>query len=62
MWKFKNLKDFEVENPTDISPENQRVADLALFSFLKVLAKINKLSHILDYRKNADLNARMPGY
>jgi len=62
VWKFKNLKDFEVENPTDISPENQQVADLALFSFYKVLAKINKLTPILEYRKNADLNARMPGY
>ena len=35
---------------------------MALFSFIKILAKINKLSHILDYRKDAALNERMPGY
>jgi Adenylate and Guanylate cyclase catalytic domain len=38
------------------------MADLALFSFLKIIAKINKFSHILDYRNNEKLNERMPGY
>jgi hypothetical protein len=38
------------------------VADLALFSFLKVIAKINKFSHILEYRNNENLKERMPGY
>jgi len=45
-----------------VSPENQVVADLALFSFVKVLAKINKLTHILEYRQHTALNTRMPGY
>ncbi len=35
--------------------ENQQLADLALFSFLKIIAKINKYSHILDYQKNQGL-------
>jgi len=35
---------------------------MAIFSFVKVLAKINKLSHILDYRKDQGLNEKMPGY
>jgi len=35
---------------------------MAVFSFVKILAKINKLSHILDYRKDQGLNERMPGY
>lgn len=35
---------------------------MSLFSFLKIIAKINKFSHILEYSKNPDLNARMPGY
>ena len=26
------------------------------------MAKINKLSHILEYRNDPDLNLRMPGY
>lgn len=38
------------------------MADLALFSFLKIIAKINKFSHILQYRNNQALNDRMPGY
>lgn len=35
---------------------------MALFSFIKIIAKINKLTHILDYRHDPDLNARMPDY
>ena len=35
---------------------------MALFSFIKIIAKINKLSHILEYRKDPGLNARMPDY
>jgi class 3 adenylate cyclase len=29
---------------------------------LKIIAKINKLQHVLDYRKDPALNERMPGY
>jgi len=47
---------------TFISHENRQIADMSLFSFLKIIAKINKFSHILEYSKNPDLNARMPGY
>lgn len=46
----------------NISHENRQIADMSLFSFLKIIAKINKFSHILEYNKNPDLNARMPGY
>ncbi len=45
-----------------ISRENRIVADMALFSFLKIIAKINKYSHILEYRKDEQLNDRMPDY
>jgi hypothetical protein len=38
------------------------VADLSLFSFVKIIAKINKLSHILEYRNDEALNKRMPDY
>jgi class 3 adenylate cyclase len=31
------------------------LADLALFSFIKVIAKINKFSHILEYRQDEGL-------
>jgi class 3 adenylate cyclase len=62
VWKFKTLKDFEPGNDGTISPENKIVADMALFSFLKVLAKINKMTQILEYRKHPELCERMPGY
>lgn len=37
-------------------------SDLALFSFIKIIAKINKFSHILEYRNDPGLNERMPDY
>ena len=62
MWKFKNDADFINNKTGRISKENQTVSDLALFSFIKIIAKINKLSHILEYRKDKGLCERMPGY
>lgn len=53
VWKFKNQDEFfnkEHDDSFKISPENQQVADLALFSFLKIIAKINKFTHILAYQ------------
>jgi class 3 adenylate cyclase len=35
---------------------------MALFSFLKIIAKINKYSHILEYRKEPGLQARIDDY
>ena len=32
------------------SEDNSSTADLALFSFLKIIAKINKYEHMLSYR------------
>lgn len=62
VWKFKREQDFTKKGNMHISHENKVVADLALFSFIKVIAKINKLTHILEYREDPALNARMPGY
>ena len=62
VWKFKRVEDFYPEADGSICDENRVVADMALFSFVKVLAKINKLSHILEYRKDPSLNKSMPGY
>lgn len=62
VWKFREDKDFLPGNDGTLSKANQYCADLALFSFIKIIAKINKLSHILEYRDDPDLNERMPGY
>ena len=35
---------------------------MALFSYLKILARINKYSHIREYRKRDDLNAMITNY
>ncbi len=37
-------------------------ADLALFSFLKIIAKINKLEQIVEYSRNPLLLEKMPGF
>ena len=65
MWKFKRVEDFldETKKGTDhICKENKIMADLSLFSFIKVIAKINKYTHILEYRNDIALNERMPDY
>ena len=62
VWKFKRMDDFNEKATGQVHPENQIVADLALFSFVKVIAKINNLSQILSYRNNKALTDRMPGF
>ena len=59
VWKLK-----ENNGLIDIQSKdyNARVADLSLFSFIKVIAKINKFKNILAYRNDPGLNERMPGY
>lgn len=55
VWKFPNADEIEQMdmnnqyNNDRISKENQIVADLSVFSFLKVIAKLNKYRHILKY-------------
>jgi len=49
VWKLKQDKeDLEFV----ITDENRLIADMALFSFVKINAKINKYTHIRDYRQN----------
>lgn len=33
-----------------------------MFSFLKIIAKINKMSHVVDYSRNEVLRAKIPDY
>jgi class 3 adenylate cyclase len=35
---------------------------MAVFSFLKVIAKLNKYQHILDYNKNAEMLKRVKNF
>ena len=43
------MKEFD---PDRISRPNKQMADLSLFSFIKVISKINKYTHILEYRND----------
>ena len=52
VWKLED----ESEN------ERRILADMSLFSFLKIIAKINKFSHILDYRNDERLLRRISDY
>ena len=65
VWKLK-LKDSQniIQNITDeeISAENSLIADMALFSFIKIVAKINKYAHMLEYNRSVYLKARIPNY
>ena len=70
VWKFKDQDEFFTEDANcrldyenrKFSLINQQLADLSLFSFLKIIAKINKFTHILKYQKNEELQKRMPGF
>ena len=62
VWKFhdpkqiQDLEELEVNYTNkDISIENQIIADLSVFSFLKIIAKLNKYEHILEYGHNPKL-------
>jgi hypothetical protein len=62
VWKYgeKETKEENGELKLDLESKDVSIlADLSLFSFLKVIAKINKFSHILKYREDLDLKARL---
>jgi len=55
VWKFKDpdeigrMDEAGEYNNKDICLENQIVADTSVFSFLKIIAKLNKYENILKY-------------
>lgn len=66
VWKFAEEDVDELPNG-DLrlkkkSKHKTLVADLALFSFIKVVSKINKHKNILAYRENELLCGRIPNY
>ena len=56
VWKFYDPKEIEAMdiagnyNNKNICSENQIIADVSVFSFLKIIAKLNKYEHILEYK------------
>jgi class 3 adenylate cyclase len=65
VWKFEDHFVYYDENhelKLQKSPSVSQICDMALISFLKILAKVHK-SFILDkYRKNEGLNKRIKNY
>lgn len=68
VWKFYDSKEIEAMdnagqrfNNKNISLENQIIADTSVFSFLKIIAKLNKYNHILKYKENEELQRRCDG-
>jgi len=65
VWKFHDpdeIEDMDIKNNYNnkhIGKENQIVADLSVFSFLKVIAKLNKYRHIRDYSKNEKMKQKI---
>mmetsp|Transcript_16748 Transcript_16748/g.25818 ORF Transcript_16748/g.25818 Transcript_16748/m.25818 type:complete len:225 (+) Transcript_16748:1941-2615(+) len=59
VWKFYNAQEVADMEPNynnkTIGKENQIIADLAVYSYLKCIAKINKYDHILEYNKDQRL-------
>lgn len=58
VWKFADPEEIEEMdeagsfNNTRLSLKNQVIADMAVFSFVKIIAKLNKFNHILQYSEN----------
>jgi len=64
VWKFPGSEVEELEDELQLKNTDlvSGMSDLALFSFLKIFAKVNQ-SHVLrKYRKNAKLVQRLPNY
>lgn len=59
VWKFYNSEEIADMDPLynnkEIGKENQIIADLSVYSYLKVIAKLNKYDHILQYNDDPRL-------
>jgi hypothetical protein len=65
VWKFPDPSQLKTKEPLEsikFTAENRTIADMSVFAFLKVLARINKYQHIRKYRKHTNLNKAIPDY
>jgi len=55
VWKFHDTNEIEMMdekgeyNNEELCLENKVIADVSVFSFLKIIAKLNSYDHILEY-------------
>jgi class 3 adenylate cyclase len=65
VWKINKSDLINVDNKLEIRPNTSRVkykADLAVFSFLRIIAKINTSASVLKYNAIPALQQRMPHF
>ena len=68
VWKFADPEEIEKMDARgyytseEVSLENQVLADMSVFSFLKIIAKLNKYNHIRCYNENTSLLKRVPDF
>ena len=68
VWKFADPDEIEkMDNrghyeSSEVGLENQVLCDMSVFSFLKIIAKLNKFKHITSYNTNKELTKRVPGF
>ena len=48
--------------PIEEFRQNQVIADVSVFSFLKIIAKLNKYKHTLEYNHNAEMLLRVKDF
>lgn len=68
VWKFHDTNEIELMdekgeyNNTDLCLENKVIADVSVFSFLKIIAKLNSYDHILEYSERKDMKVIDPNF
>lgn len=65
VWKFKDDDIKRKGNQVRLwkgSVSKSVTADFAVFSFLKIIAKINKIDTILDYQEDSELLESIPDF
>ena len=61
VWKFFDSAEIERMDirgyfeSSEVCLENQVLADMSVFSFLKIIAKLNKFKHVTNYNTNEEL-------
>ena len=66
VWKFpESVLTLSEDNKNSVLGKDQyiqQLADMAVISFLKIIAEIHKNPKVLKYRKHEGLNQRLPGF
>ena len=67
VWKFDEKKGELLQDDDGLvinrnSKSAQQRADMSIIAFLKIIAKVNKLTHLVQYSRDTRILQRMPNY